>query len=51
MTDDTEMDDRLRKLAEDTDDDMYAQTIVIDDDDIMGTKEMRQLLYPDDESE
>lgn len=53
MTDDTGITDRLRKLAEDTDDDMYGQTIVLDDADIMETREMKRLLHsyepPDDD--
>lgn len=53
MTDDIEITDRLRKLPENTDDD--GQTIVLDDDDIMETREMRRLFYldgePDDEAE
>lgn len=46
MTDDTAITDRLRKLAETEEDELAAETIVLDESDIMPTREMRRLLDP-----
>jgi hypothetical protein len=51
MADDTAEIDRLRQLSEDATDDLGGSTIVIEDTDIMATREMKQLLEvePDDD--
>lgn len=46
MADDSAVTDRLRQLAEATEDELAGDTIVLDDTDLMATTELRQLLDP-----
>lgn len=46
MTDNAAVTDSLRQLADEPDDDLGGHTIVIDEADIMATREMRALLDP-----
>lgn len=46
MTDDTTATDRLRQLPAEPDDDPFSDTILLDESDIMETRELRRLVDP-----